>query len=45
MVRVNLALYDAYLSCSDVVSENNHWENNYLFFNYPNNTLLKAKDN
>lgn len=44
MVRVNLALYDAYLSCREVLSENNYWENNLLLFYYDNNTLLKAKD-
>ena len=44
LIRLNLALYDAYLSCIDVTYENNYWENNVLFFYYGNNTLLKAKD-
>ena len=44
IIRYPLALYDAYLSCREVLSEYNHWENNVLLFYYDNNTLLKAKD-
>ena len=45
LVRVGFGLYQAYLSSKDVLFEDNYWENNLEFFNYENNTLLKAKDN
>jgi hypothetical protein len=41
-----VALYDAYLSCADVVSEYNYWKNNCVFDeSCPSNVLIKAKGN
>lgn len=42
----NIAIYDAYLSCNKVLSENNVWKNNVCFNankNPASNTLMKAK--
>ena len=42
--NVDAALYDAYLSCQDVVYEHNIWKNNCIFnSNALNNTVMKAK--
>lgn len=41
-----VALYDAYLSCADVISEYNYWKNNCVFDETcPSNVLMKAKGN
>ncbi len=46
---VKTALYDAYLSCADVVYENNTWKNNVILNtaegNHVNHNLIKAKGN
>jgi hypothetical protein len=39
----NVYLYDAYLSCLDVVYEHNTWKNNLVRIVTANNTLMKAK--
>lgn len=39
-----LAVYDAYLSCKDVVYTNNVWKNNMQYMSNLNCTLIKCKD-
>ena len=44
--RVDVALYDAYLSCENVIYEQNLWKNNYVLCavdGETNNNLMKAK--
>ena len=43
--NVPIPLYDAYLSCADVVYDYNYWKNNCVFSGdgYINNVLMKAK--
>lgn len=41
--KVDVALYDAYLSFADVTYENNFWKNNCVFVETTNNVLMKAK--
>lgn len=45
--KTPIPLYDAYISCSDVVCENNYWKNNCVLTEeyYPSNVLMKAKEN
>lgn len=41
-----VALYDAYLSCADVIYEYNYWKNNCVFDETcPSNVLMKSKGN
>ena len=43
--QIDVALYDAYLSCADVLYEGNYWKNNCVLVPTSSNVLMKAKGN